>query len=194
MTTRSLVKQLVEGQSGLHHENANKNADVIPTMRDMMASISSKDYAKSILSSHLIEAHDSGDIHIHDLDYAFTLPMTNCCLVNLKEMFKNGFKMGDAQIEEPKSFGVASAVMAQITAQVSSHQYGGTTLANVDQVLAPYAIMSWNKHLATARRFGLTDADAGMYADELTEKEIYNGMQAFEYEVNTMFTTNGKLH
>ena len=192
MTTRSLVKQLVEGQSGLHHENANKNADVIPTMRDMMASISSKDYAKSILPSHLIEAHDSGDIHIHDLDYAFTLPMTNCCLVNLKEMFKNGFKMGDAQIEEPKSFGVASAIMAQITAQVSSHQYGGTTLANVDQVLAPYAIMSWNKHFSVGCSFISDNEKIEKYAYEMTAKEIYDGMQAFEYEVNTMFTTNGQ--
>lgn len=192
MTTRSQVKELVRGASDSHNENANKNADVIPTMRDMMASIASKDYAESIVPSHLLDAHRFGDIHIHDMDYSFTLPMTNCCLVNLGGLLANGFKMGDAQIEQPKSFSVAAAVMAQITAQVSSHQYGGTTLANVDQVLAKYAVKSWEKHLATARRFGLTDADAGMYADELTEKEIYNGMQAFEYEVNTMFTTNGQ--
>ncbi|AAX63553.1 nrdD [Aeromonas phage 31] len=192
MTIRTQVKELVRGQSESHNENANKNADVIPTMRDMMASIASKDFSASILPIHLLQAHKSGDIHIHDMDYAFTIPMTNCCLVNLGGMLSRGFKMGDAHIEQPKSFGVACAIMAQITAQVSSHQYGGTTLANIDQVLAKYAVKSWEKHLAMARRFGLPNNDAGIYADELTQKEIYDGIQAFEYEVNTMFTTNGQ--
>lgn len=192
MTTRVLVKELVRGMSDAHNENANKNADVIPTMRDMMASIASKDYASSILPDHLISAHKSGDIHIHDLDYAFTLPMTNCCLVNLKGLLERGFKMGDAHIEQPKSFGVAAAVMAQITAQVSSHQYGGTTLANVDQVLAKYAQKSWSKHLSIAAQYGITGGNATRYADDRTRKEIYDGIQAFEYEINTMFTTNGQ--
>lgn len=192
MTIRPLVKELVGGVSSSHNENANKDANVIPTMRDMMAGITSKDYAESIIPPHMVAAHKAGDIHIHDLDYSFTLPMTNCCLVNLTGMFKNGFKMGDARIESPKSFAVAAAVMAQITAHVSSHQYGGTTLANVDQVLAPYAKLSWDKHLATAAEFGLSYEEQYRYANKLTQKEIYDGIQGFEYEINTLFTTNGQ--
>ncbi|UOX40450.1 NrdD-like anaerobic ribonucleotide reductase large subunit [Aeromonas phage GomatiRiver_11] len=189
---RTQVEHLVQGISASHNENANKDANVIPTMRDMMAGIASKDYALSVLPEHLAQAHQNGDIHIHDLDYAFTLPMTNCCLVNLTGMFKNGFKMGDARIETPKSFSVAAAVMAQITAHVSSHQYGGTTLANVDQVLAPFAKMSWQKHLDTASEFGLSYKEQYRYANKLTRKEIYDGIQGFEYEINTLFTTNGQ--
>lgn len=129
------------------NENANKDAKVFPVQRDLLAGIVSKHFAHSgLLPSDVINAHDSGDLHYHDLDYAPFLPMTNCCLVDLKGMLANGFKLGNAQIESPKSIGVACAIMAQITAQVASHQYGGTTFANIDQVLAPYAEASYQKH------------------------------------------------
>ncbi|MCS5736857.1 anaerobic ribonucleoside-triphosphate reductase, partial [Herbiconiux daphne] len=98
--------------------------------------------------------------------------------------------MGSAEIESPKSIGVACAVMAQITAQVASHQYGGTTLANIDQVLAPYAQKSWVKYHDLAEKWGIEDADG--FANERTAKEIQDGIQAYEYEVNTLFTTNGQ--
>lgn len=173
------------------NENANKDARVFPVQRDLIAGIVAKHFAKNhILSEKLINAHDSGDIHIHDLDYSPFLSMTNCCLVDLKSLLGNGFKLGNAQIESPKSFGVACAVMAQITAQVASHQYGGTTLANIDQVLELYACKSFDKHLKNATKFGIEDDLE--YASEMTSKEIYDGIQAFEYEINTLFTTNGQ--
>ena len=127
------------------------------------------------------------------MDYSPFLPMTNCCLVDLKEMLENGFKLGNAQIESPKSIGVACAVMAQITAQVASHQYGGTTFANIDQVLAPYARKSFRKWLNLAADWVGGDDDNRLdFAKEQTIKEIYNGIQAYEYEINTLFTTNGQ--
>lgn len=172
-------------------ENANKDAKVFPVQRDLLAGIISKHFARTyVLPEAVVEAHDKGEIHYHDLDYAPFLPMTNCCLVDLKGMMKNGFKLGNAKIESPKSIGVACAIMAQITAQVASHQYGGTTFANVDKVLAPYAKMSFVKHYANAKKWGVDDADS--YADEMTSKDIYDGIQAYEYEVNTLFTTNGQ--
>lgn len=173
------------------NENANKDAKVFPVKRDLMAGIISKHMAKNhILPDEIVKAHEDGDIHFHDLDYSPFLPMSNCCLVDLKRLLQRGFKLGNAQIETPKSFGVACAVMAQITAQVASHQYGGTTFANVDKVLAPYALKSWNKHLARAKKYKIPDFQA--YAEELTNKEIYDGIQGYEYEVNTLFTTNGQ--
>lgn len=171
-------------------ENANKDAKVFPVQRDMMAGIVSKHLARNILPEDVMSAHLSGDIHYHDLDYSPFLPMTNCCLVDLKGLLENGFKLGSAQIESPRSFGVACAVTAQIIAQVASHQYGGTTIANIDQVLAPYAEISWTKHWTRAQDWEIADPDA--YADSMTSKEIYDGVQAMEYEINTLFTTNGQ--
>lgn len=186
------IKNLL-GQSdkNLTNENANKDSKVIPVQRDLIAGIVSKHMGLNfILPEHIKEAHLSGDIHYHDLDYSPSLPMTNCCLVDLTTLLRDGFRLGNAKIESPKSVGVACAVMAQITAQVASHQYGGTTFANVDKVLSTYAELSHQKHTKTANMWNIPNA--ADYADSLTKKEIYDGIQAYEYEINTLFTTNGQ--
>jgi len=77
-------------------ENANKDANVFPVMRDLMAGIVSKQFASNFLSKEVIQAHDSGALHFHDLDYSPFLPFTNCCLVDLKGMLEHGFRLGNA--------------------------------------------------------------------------------------------------
>jgi ribonucleoside-triphosphate reductase len=171
-------------------ENANKDANVFPVMRDLMAGIVSKQFAGNFLSKDVLQAHQSGDLHFHDLDYSPFLPFTNCCLVDLKGMLEHGFRLGNAGIESPKSVGVACAVTAQIIAQVASHQYGGTTIPNIDQTLAPYVQKSYEKNLEVADRYGI--AEPQRYARERTEKETYDGIQACEYEINTLFSSNGQ--
>ena len=127
---RSLLTKEIEGlieQSNVEllNENANKDAKVIPTQRDLLAGIVAKHYAKRyILPRDVVEAHEKGEIHYHDLDYSPFFPMFNCMLVDLKGMLTQGFKMGNAEIEPPKSIGTATAVTAQIIAQVASHIYG----------------------------------------------------------------------
>lgn len=174
----------------LLNENANKDSRVFPTQRDLMAGIVSKHIAKNMVPSFIMNAHESGIIHMHDIDYSPALPFTNCCLVDLKGMLENGFKLGNAQIETPKSIGVATAIMAQITAQVASHQYGGTTFANVDKVLSPYVKRTYAKHVEDAEKWQI--ADALNYAQSKTEKDVYDAFQAYEYEVNTLFSSNGQ--
>lgn len=173
-------KGLLDGTNkSVTNENANKDSRVFPVQRDLLAGIIAKHYGRNFLiPDHIVAAHDDGDIHFHDLDYSPFMPMTNCCLVDLTNLLKNGFKLGNAQIESPKSIGVACAVMAQITAQVASHQYGGTTFANIDKVLEPYARLSYEKHLARAHQFHIPDANE--YARQMTVKEIYDGIQGYE--------------
>lgn len=171
-------------------ENANKDANVFPVMRDLMAGIVSKQFARNFLSKEVLQAHESGDLHFHDLDYSPFLPFTNCCLVDLKGMLEQGFRLGNAGIESPKSVGVACAVTAQIIAQVASHQYGGTTIPNIDETLAPYVQKSYEKNLEIARLYDIAESER--YARERTEKETYDGIQACEYEINTLFSSNGQ--
>ncbi|WWS25208.1 hypothetical protein vBKpnAMK6_00254 [Klebsiella phage vB_Kpn_AM_K6] len=174
----------------LLNENANKDSRVFPTQRDLMAGIVSKHIANQVIPFSVMEAHKEGVIHFHDMDYSPALPFTNCCLVDLKGMLQNGFKLGNAQIETPKSIGVATAIMAQITAQVASHQYGGTTFANVDLVLAPYVEKTFAKHVRDARKYQV--ALVKDYAISKTEKDVFDAFQAYEYEVNTLFSSNGQ--
>lgn len=175
----------------LLNENANKDGKVIPTQRDLLAGIVAKHYAKSyILPRDVVRAHERGEIHYHDLDYAPFFPMFNCMLIDIKGMFSEGFKMGNAEIEQPKSISTATAVTAQIIAQVASHIYGGTTINGIDTILAPYVTKSFEKHLKTAQQWNITDVHS--YATQQTEIECYNAFQSLEYEINTLHTANGQ--
>ncbi|AJJ64353.1 anaerobic ribonucleoside-triphosphate reductase [Yersinia aldovae 670-83] len=186
------IQGLVEqSNKALLNENANKDSKVIPTQRDLLAGIVAKHYAKQhILPRDVVLAHERGEIHYHDLDYAPFFPMFNCMLIDLDGMLTQGFKMGNAEIEPPKSISTATAVTAQIIAQVASHIYGGTTINRIDEILAPFVTESFNKHKAVAEEWQIPDA-AG-YAMSRTEKECYDAFQSLEYEVNTLHTANGQ--
>ncbi|WP_411991400.1 anaerobic ribonucleoside-triphosphate reductase [Agarivorans sp. DSG3-1] len=185
---RGLVEQ---SNAALLNENANKDSKVIPTQRDLLAGIVAKHYAKThLLPRDVVKAHEAGEIHFHDLDYAPFFPMFNCMLIDLEGMLTGGFKMGNAEIETPKSISTATAVTAQIIAQVASHIYGGTTINRIDEILSPYVLKSHEKHLATAQQWQIADAEA--YAKAQTEKECHDAFQSLEYEVNTLHTANGQ--
>lgn len=189
--TKEIEGLIQESNAELLNENANKDGKVIPTQRDLLAGIIAKHYAKNyLLPKDVVQAHESGDIHYHDLDYAPFFPMFNCMLIDLEGMLTQGFKMGNAEIETPKSISTATAVTAQIIAQVASHIYGGTTINRIDEVLADYVRASFEKQLATAKKWGITDPHA--FATESTEKECYDAFQSLEYEVNTLHTANGQ--
>lgn len=186
------IQGLVEQTNfSLLNENANKDSKVIPTQRDLLAGIVAKHYAQQhLLPRDVVLAHERGEIHYHDLDYAPFFPMFNCMLIDLKGMLTNGFKMGNAEIEQPKSIATATAVTAQIIAQVASHIYGGSTINRIDEVLAPFVRASYNKHLVVATEWQI--ANANEYARARTEKECYDAFQSLEYEVNTLHTANGQ--
>ncbi|MCL1148417.1 anaerobic ribonucleoside-triphosphate reductase [Shewanella marinintestina] len=185
---RGLVEQ---SNAALLNENANKDSKVIPTQRDLLAGIVAKHYAKChILPKDVVAAHESGEIHYHDLDYAPFFPMFNCMLIDLSGMLTHGFKMGNAEIETPKSISTATAVTAQIIAQVASHIYGGTTINRIDEVLAPFVTKSYDKHYQVALKWEISDAEA--FAKAQTEKECHDAFQSLEYEVNTLHTANGQ--
>ncbi|ABR74766.1 anaerobic ribonucleoside triphosphate reductase [Actinobacillus succinogenes] len=193
---RSKLTKEIEGlieqtNMAVLNENANKDSKVIPTQRDLLAGIVAKHYAKQyLLPKDVVDAHERGEIHYHDLDYAPFFPMFNCMLVDLKGMLTKGFKMGNAEIEPPKSIGTATAVTAQIIAQVASHIYGGTTINRIDEVLAPYVQISYEKLLKIAEEWQIPDAEG--FAKARIEKECFDAFQSLEYEVNTLHTANGQ--
>ncbi|MEZ9130523.1 anaerobic ribonucleoside-triphosphate reductase [Vibrio breoganii] len=193
---KSVLNQEIQGlieqsNADLLNENANKDGKVIPTQRDLLAGIVAKHYAKThILPRDIVKAHEDGDIHYHDLDYAPFFPMFNCMLIDLKGMLTHGFKMGNAEIDTPKSISTATAVTAQIIAQVASHIYGGTTINRIDEVLEPYVTCSYEKHLEVAKEWDIHNPEE--FARSRTEKECYDAFQSLEYEVNTLHTANGQ--
>ena len=190
-----LIVKLTNIRSGadktVMDENANKDGKTIPTIRDFIAGEVSKHYALNhILPKPIANAHINGDLHYHDLDYAPFGSYYNCMLINLAGMLREGLQLGNAELDTPKSITTAAAVTAQIIAQVASHIYGGNTINHIDTTLAPYAELSYHKHLVTAHTWNIPDKES--YAMARTEKEVYDAMQGLEYEVNTLHTANGQ--
>jgi ribonucleoside-triphosphate reductase len=186
------IVQLIDKDSAVVHENANKDSDVFNTQRDLTAGAVGKAIGLRMLPPHVANAHQKGDLHYHDLDYHPYSPMTNCCLIDFGTMLAEGFRIGNAQVDPPRSIQTATAQISQIIANVSSSQYGGCSANRIDELLAPYAAKNFAKHLADAEQWIAEESRWRPYAEEKTRKDIYDAMQSLEYEINTLFTSNGQ--
>lgn len=190
--TKNRLERLVHKDPTIVNENANKDSDVFSTQRDLTAGTVGKTVGLTMMPEHIAKAHLRGDIHWHDLDYTPLSPMSNCCLIDFKEMLTNGFKIGNAYMESPNSIGVATSQVAQIITNVASSQYGGCSFDRADQVLAPFAQKNYEKHLKDARDLIDDEEKAEAFAKKRTKKDIYDAMQSLEYEINTMFSSQGQ--
>ena len=186
------IEKLINKDQQVVNENANKDSDVFNTQRDLTAGIVGKSIGLKMLPPHISNAHQKGDIHYHDLDYHPYSPMTNCCLIDFQGMLNNGFKIGNAEVESPKSIQTATAQISQIIANVASSQYGGCSADRIDELLAPFAKLNYEKHLLDAKEWIDGEERQQAYARQQTQKNIYDAMQSLEYEINTLFTSNGQ--
>ena len=186
------IGKLINKDQTVVNENANKDSDVFNTQRDLTAGIVGKSIGLKMLPSHVANAHQKGDIHYHDLDYHPYTPMTNCCLIDFKGMLNNGFKIGNADVESPKSIQTATAQISQIIANVASSQYGRCSADRIDELLAPFAERNYEKHLADAQEWIEGEERQKAFARKKTKKDIFDAMQSLEYEINTLFTSNGQ--
>ena len=197
---RNSKNELVDAVSGLLDftnqevltENANKQAQLVSTQRDLMAGEVSKYISKTkLIPQHLIKAHENGEIKIHDLDY-YLNSTYNCELINLEDMLQNGTVINKKQIEKPKSLRTAMTIVTQIAAQVASCTYGGQTVTLSH--IAPFVRISKEKITKKYKAMGLPISKE--HLDILIEKElqdeIKDSVQTFNYQVSTLMTTNGQ--
>ena len=191
------VKSLVNRTNKeLMVENANKQATIVSTQRDLIAGEVSKTIARMELPAHIVEAHDSAAIHIHDMDY-WLQPITNCELVNLDDMFQNGTVINKKKIRTPKSLRTAMTLATQIAAQVASNTYGGQTITLSH--LAPFVRASKKKIekkltewiVRMGYHYIPKETFDSMVMEEL-KTEIKDSVQTFNYQVSTLMTTNGQ--
>ena len=185
------LEQLFDRNSRIVHENANKDSHVFNTQRDLEAGVVSRALGLRMLPGIVAKAHLRGDIHWHDLDYSPVTPETNCCLIDFDEMFKHGFKIGNAWVSSPRSIQTATAQMSQIIANVASLQYGGCSANRIDQLLEPYAKLNYEKHMKDAEEW-IVPEKREEFARKKTKKDIYDAMQALEYEINTLYSSQGQ--
>lgn len=186
------VSRLVNRDESVVNENANKDSRVFSTQRDLTAGAVAKAIGLKMLPPAVANAHLRGDIHWHDLDYTPFMAETNCCLIDFDYMLNHGFSIGNAEVGPAHSIQVAVTQMTQIIANVASSQYGGCSSDRTDQVLAPFAEKNYQKHL---REFGSVIDDPAKLealAVKQTKKDIYDALQTLEYQVNTLYSTQGQ--
>ena len=172
-------------------ENSNKNVKWVTTQRDYMAGIVSTDLArKYIFPKEVIEAHDAGIIHIHDMDYAAQNTLHNCCLINLDDMLQNGTVVNGVSIDKPHRLSTAMTIATQIIAAVASSQYGGTTITLTH--LAPFVRLSHDRFKNKYITWGFEEDIAEKMATIDTKKEVADAVQTLNYQLNSLTTTNGQ--
>ena len=191
-TTDLSIKELIDGESEYWNtENSNKNARIVTTQRDYLAGITSTDITRRfLLTEDIVKAHDEGIIHFHDADYFAQNALHNCDLINLEDMLQNGTNINGVMIEKPHRFLTAMTIATQIITAVSSSQYGGCTITLTH--LAPFVRCSYERYLEKYKNRKFKKEDAEKYAKEDLQKEITDGVQTFQYQINSMTTTNGQ--
>lgn len=196
-TTDGRILSLINcNNEDIKQENSNKNPLINSVQRDYMAGEVSKDISSRILLPHkVVEAHDAGLLHFHDMDY-FAQRMHNCCLLNLEDMLQNGTVISGTQIDRPKSFATACNIATQIIAQVASNQYGGQSISLAH--LAPFVEVSRKKIRAEVEAelkdllVDIEEAQISQIVEGRVRKEVARGVQIIQYQVITLMTTNGQ--
>ncbi len=191
-TTDLAIKELIDGESEYWNtENSNKNAKVVTTQRDYLAGITSTDITRRfLLPEEIVKAHDEGIIHFHDADYFAQNALHNCDLINLEDMLQNGTNINGVMIEKPHRFLTAMTIATQLITAVNSSQYGGCTITMTH--LAPFVRSSRKYYEKKYKARKLTAEQQKQFVEEDLKKEITDGVQTFQYQINSMTTTNGQ--
>lgn len=191
-TTDKGILELLEGTNDYwNDENSNKDPKTVTVQRDYIAGITSTDITRRLLlPADVVAGHDEGIIHFHDADYFAQNALHNCDLINLGDMLQNNTVINGKMIEKPHRFITASTISTQIITAVASSQYGGVTISLTD--LAPFVRDSFDRYLIKYKLRGHSPEDCFKYAKEDVKTEIKDGVQTFNYQINSMSTTNGQ--
>ncbi len=190
-----MMQEIFEMTSGnsdyWNKENSNKDAKVVTTQRDYLAGIVSTEISKLILlPQDIVNAHESGIIHFHDMDYFGQNSLHNCDLINLEDMLQNGTTINGVKIDKPHKLSTATTIATQIITAVASSQYGGCSVNLSD--LAPFVRDSYVRYIDKYEKRGCSKEDVEKFAKEDLLQEIEAAVQTFNYQINSMSTTNGQ--
>ena len=186
------ILDMIKGQDEYWaKENSNKNPDLVTVQRDYLAGITSTDIAKNyVFPKDVVEAHDAGIVHQHDMDYMAQATLHNCELINLNDMLQNGTAINKVKINKPHRLLTAMTITTQIMAAVAANSYGGESI-NLAHI-APFVRSSYNIFLKKYIDAGLDEDTAHKLAKQDLDKEVTDSVQTFNYQISTLFTLNGQ--
>ena len=185
----SILSLLARSNKEIMAENANKNPVILSTQRDYMAGEVSKDISKRyLIPQDIVDAHEKGIIHFHDMDY-FAMSMYNCCLINLDDMLQNGTVISKTMIEKPHTFHNACNIASQIVAQVASSQYGGQTISATHLAKFVEPTRQYLRNIFAEHLFSSTE-----FVDEPVIKKLYEDYgEEYIYSLNKQVVYEGDI-
>ncbi len=171
-------------------ENANRDSYLIDAQKVMSGEIFSvRNMLDYELPRDASQAHKDGDIYIHDLrDRLYN--SINCCLFDMGKVLKGGFTYKGVSYKEPNSIRTACSMLEDVMNSSRLQQYGGWTCSEIDTVLAPYVKKTWVNYYNYMS--GGTDFPADTFADEMTWRDLVQGLESIEHSlhmVNNTFIT-----
>lgn len=172
-------------------ENANYDSSLVSTKGALIKGYLTKSlYKQFYLSGREKALIERGDIYIHDLR-DMILGCINCCLFDIGTVLKGGFEMSNVQYSEPKTALSALQVIGDITLVATAQQFGGFTLTELDKVLLPYVMKSYNAALAKYKEMELPEEKAKEWAKKDVIRELEQGFQSLELKLNTVPCSRG---
>ena len=138
------------GEEDSKRENANVDGDTAMGTMLQYGSTISKEFAKAYLMKPIhADAHDSGDIHIHDLDF-LSMGTTTCCQIDLNKLFHDGFSTGHGFLREPNDIMSYTALGAIAIQANQNDQHGGQSIPAFDYYMAPGVLKTFKKQFKQA--------------------------------------------
>ena len=138
---KTQMKHVMDGivaidKNDVNLSNANMSSHTPAGQMMTFASEVTKDYTyKYLLPKRFAEAHQLGDIHIHDLDY-YPTKTTTCIQYDLDDLFERGFRTKNGSIRTPQSI-QSYATLATIIFQTNQNeQHGGQAIPAFDFFMA----------------------------------------------------------
>ena len=153
-------------------ENANIDGNSAMGTMLQYGSTVSKEFAKAyLMKKKFADAHDNGDIHIHDMDF-LAMGTTTCTQIDLNKLFKNGFSTGHGYLREPQDIMSYSALAAIAIQSNQNDQHGGQSIPAFDYYLAPGVLKTFKKQYKTAiaELLDFTGFDTFINSNKVNEK------------------------
>ena len=213
---KELMDTIGEKLSAANVQNQNANVDEYSfggRMGEMNSAVARKYALDYIVSPMAKENHLNNMIYIHDLD-SYAVGSHNCLTIPFDELLAKGFNTRQTDVRPAQSVSTAFQLVAVIFQLQSLQQFGGVSASHIDWTMVPYVRKSFAKHLRDGIEFILDNKEYSLnvpkelsfddkeandprnkaaynYAMKMTEREVYQAVEAMYHNLNTLQSRSG---
>ena len=213
---KELMDTVGEKLSAANVQNQNANVDEYSfggRMGEMNSAVARKYALEYLVSPMARKNHEENMIYIHDLDN-YAVGSHNCLTIPFDKLLAEGFNTRQTDVRPAQSVSTAFQLVAVIFQLQSLQQFGGVSASHIDWTMVPYVRKSFAKHLRDGIEFVLGNKEYSLnvpkelsfndkeandprnkaaydYAMKMTEREVYQAVEAMYHNLNTLQSRSG---